>query len=211
MDKKAIIFDLDGTLWDSSKEVASSWSEITLLEPKPFIITQEAMMSAMGLAMPDIARKIMPNYYEDEEKMLLLDRCMEHENHYLVSHPGTLYPDVRKTLSLLRKNYHLMIMSNAQKGYIEAFLAGTNLSECFDDFTCWGEYQTSKSENILRLIKRNNIARAIYVGDTLKDEGETHKAGIPFVHAQYGFGKAINPEAKISKFSELPLVANNLL
>ena len=27
--KKGIIFDMDGTLWDSAKEVADSWSIIT--------------------------------------------------------------------------------------------------------------------------------------------------------------------------------------
>ena len=37
-------------------------------------------------------------------------------------------------------------------------------------------------------MKRNDIKRAIYVGDTIKDKKAAEYANIPFVYASYGFG-----------------------
>ena len=53
-------------------------------------------------------------------------------------------------------------------------------------------------------MERAKEKEAIYIGDTQGDEKETHLAGLPFIHAAYGFGKANNPEGVINDFSELP-------
>ena len=42
------------------------------------------------------------------------------------------------------------------------------------------------------------------------DERATRKAGIPFVHAAYGFGHAVQPDDSISSFSQLPAAAQRL-
>ena len=50
--KKGILFDLDGTLWDSSREVAISWQEA--LEKREDVdkeITTEMIQSVMGKSM----------------------------------------------------------------------------------------------------------------------------------------------------------------
>ena len=44
---------------------------------------------------------------------------------------------------------------------------------------------------------------AVYVGDTAGDMTAAHSAGLPFIHAAYGFGTADSPEYVISSFSEL--------
>ena len=53
--KKGILFDLDGTLWDSSAEVVDSW--LLALADYPQIrkqITREAIQSVMGKVMDEI-------------------------------------------------------------------------------------------------------------------------------------------------------------
>ncbi len=209
--KKGIIFDLDGTLWDSSKEVVDSWNEILkTYENGKYVITLEMMQSAMGLPMLDIGKKLWPAL-DEKEMISLLEKCMAYENEYLVTHPGKLYPDVRKTLLELKEKYSLFIVSNAQKGYIEAFLKGTKMDDCFLDHLCWGDTLASKDITILEIVKKHNLGDSIYVGDTSGDEKATRKAGLYFVHAAYGFGEASSPDASLKDFSSLLEVADSIL
>lgn len=209
--KKAIIFDLDGTLWDSSQEVVDSWNVIlSAYKDGRYVISLEMMQSAMGLTMLDIGRKLWPTLNE-KEMSDLLSRCMEYENEYLVEHPGKLYPYVQETLEELKKDYILLIVSNAQKGYIEAFLKGTKTHKYFAGHLCWGDTKTSKDLTILKIIKDFNIDKAVYVGDTHMDEISTKKAGLPFIHAKYGFGVASNPDGVAEDFSSLPSIVKCIL
>ena len=49
-----------------------------------------------------------------------------------------------------------------------------------------------------------------YVGDTQKDQDAARLAGIPFIHAAYGFGKVQAPDAVIRSLAELPDVIDAL-
>ncbi len=208
--KNGIIFDLDGTLWDSSEEVVASWNEIIKkYKGDKYLITLEMMQGAMGLPMLVLGRKLWPDMPKEEMKKLLI-LCMEYENKYLLTHPGKLFPMVKETLVELKKEYPLYIVSNAQKGYIEAFLESTNLSELFEDHLCWGDTLSSKDVTMLKLKEKNNLDDAIYVGDTLGDEEATNKAKLHFVHAAYGFGKAKKPEAVLNNFSSLPSITQEI-
>ena len=131
--KTGLIFDMDGTLWDSSENVAASWTEKMheLGYDRPDI-TREDIMNVMGLTMDRIADKIFGDLPKDE-RMELLDTCCQYENEYLRKNGGVLYPDLEKTLLRLKEKYHLYIVSNCQKGYIEAFLDYFGFWKYFDD------------------------------------------------------------------------------
>ena len=61
--------------------------------------------------------------------------------------------------------------------------------------------------------ERNGISKAdaVYIGDTEGDEKATRFAGIPFVWAKYGFGKALSPDAVLNDIKELPALLSSLL
>ena len=201
--KKGIIFDMDGTLWDSAAGVAESWNEAILAygyERKP--LTAGDIQSVMGKTMEDIADILFPELNVMQRKELL-DLCCRLENDYLRRHGGVLYPDIRKTMEKLKVNYHLYIVSNCQAGYIEAFLDYYKFHDLIEDIECYGNNDKPKGENIALLYQRNNLEDAVYVGDIQGDYDASMSAGVRFIHAGYGFGKVEADVPEIQKFSEL--------
>ena len=201
--KKGIIFDMDGTLWDSAAEVAESWNETVKragYDRKP--ITVKDIQSVMGKTMEDIADILFPELNVMQRKELL-DLCCRLENDYLRRHGGVLYPDIRKTMEKLKVNYHLYIVSNCQAGYIEAFLDYYKFHDLIEDIECYGNNDKPKGENIALLYQRNNLEDAVYVGDIQGDYDASMSAGVRFIHAGYGFGKVEADVPEIQKFSDL--------
>ena len=94
-------------------------------------------------------------------------------------------------------------MSNCQSGYIEAFLEHYSIEKYFKDYECSGNTGLSKEKNIKEVIKRNKIAKAIYVGDTIKDYESTKANELNFIWAEYGFGECNKYYKKIKDISDL--------
>ena len=62
--KKGIIFDMDGTLWDSAANVAKSWNEAAKKEGYEYNITAEDIMAVMGKPMDELAAIIFKKLYQ---------------------------------------------------------------------------------------------------------------------------------------------------
>ena len=209
--KPGIIFDMDGTLWDSSEGVAKSWTEIVNKEyDKERVITAEDIQGVMGRTMDKIADALFAELSK-EDRMSLLRKCCDYENEYLRIHGGVLYPELEETFKALRDDYDLFIVSNCQAGYIEAFLEHYGFWHYFKDIECYGNNDLPKDENIKKIVERNELTKAVYVGDIQGDYDSTMKAGLPFIHAAYGFGTIAEETVKINTFSELPKVAAEVL
>ena len=168
------------------------------------------MHGFMGRQLDEIARMIMPDL-PDSRRLAIMDECMDYELTYLKEHGGAmLYPKVRETLEILGKTSELMIVSNCQDGYIQTFLEFSGLGELFCDFESAGATGLTKGENNKLVIARNGIDRAIYIGDTQGDLDSADFAGIPFVHAAYGFGKTNRKTAKVNSFDEIPNIVKEI-
>jgi phosphoglycolate phosphatase len=202
---EAIIFDLDGTMWDAVEGICYSWNLVISKHPevRKELLTPGELGGYLGLPMTEIANRAFKSA-TDEEKQLIMDECCKVENDYLYEHGGTLYPKLEQTLLELKKKYKLFVVSNCQQGYIESFIHAHKLSACFDDIECWGNNKLPKGENNKLIMKRNNVAKAVYVGDTAGDEQSARDANIPFIFATYGFGQAINPDYRLDSFEQLP-------
>ena len=121
-----------------------------------------------------------------------------------------LTPEERQTLRTLADNYDLFIASNCQIGYIEAFLAGCGFTGLFRGHICYGETLLPKGESIKILLREYGIEKAVMVGDTDKDQEAAVFAGIPFIHAAYGFGSAKDPEGTADSFEALPAAVGSI-
>lgn len=206
MKTDGIIFDLDGTIWDSTETVVASNNEILAKEGySDKHITVDMMKSVMGLLNEDIAKIFYPDL-PHEERMALMDRCCQHENEYVGEHGGILYPEVEVTLQALAQRYPLYIVSNCQDGYIEAMFRAHGLQYLFQDHECSGRTGLPKWENIRKIVERNQLQAPVYIGDTSTDAASAKKAGVPFVFASYGFGEVQEYDARIAAFEDLKTI-----
>jgi phosphoglycolate phosphatase len=209
--KIGIIFDMDGTLWDSAEGVAESWNEI-IAEKKTNMppLTKEDIMNVMGLTMTEIGDIIFKDI-PAEERASLLGQCMDYENEYLSVHGGVLYPKLEETLAKLRETFPLYIVSNCQAGYIEAFLDHYGFHSYFLDHVCFGDNGLPKAKNIRLLARRNDLERYFYVGDIEADRIAAESGGAEFIHASYGFGTVSKKVPVLPAFSGLPELMDSLL
>lgn len=209
MNIDSIIFDLDGTLWDSTKVVLDSWN--TTLDKFSEVrrkLTLEDIKGIMGLKLEDIAAKLFP-YLDEKYRLNIIKECCKEECPFLEKKGGVLFPNLEDVLKKLAKKYKLFIVSNCECGYIEAFYEFHKLEKYFLDFENPGRTGLTKGENIRLIIERNKLKSSIYVGDTAGDQKAAKAAGIPFVYARYGFGEVEEYDFAIDSFEEI-LKINNI-
>ena len=183
-----MIFDVDGTMWDSRAIVAGAWNRVLErygFEPK---LTAELLTSEFGKpldeigvdlvpeANPEILAKMLPEWFEEEEADL------RKEMPYI-------YDGLEDALQTLSQRYPLFIVSNAQSGYIELFLEKTGFGNYFRGFVSNGDTGLPKDGNIRLIMDRYHLTDAVYVGDTQADGDCTRRARAKFAYASYGFGK----------------------
>ncbi len=207
--KNGILFDLDGTLWDSSQSVTESYNLALERLGYTLRMTQADIMGAMGKTMYEIAH-IFFDYIDPERAESIMDYCTEVENEYIKTHGGYIYEGVKETLEALKaQGWFIACVSNCQSGYIEDFLEYSGYGCLFDDIECWGNTLKLKAYNISLVAKRNGLDRVVYVGDTMGDYNSAMEAGAEFIHAAYGFGNV--PEGTPKADSIIDIISQNML
>lgn len=205
-----IIFDLDGTLWDSTSIELKSINDIIESEYDIPTITIDQLKNVMGYPLSEAAKVLFDKVNEQIGIQILKKSGIIMDQYLKESKSNLLYDKVKETISILMKKYKLFIVSNCKEGYIETFLQTQNLIEVFEDYECNGKTGLSKGQNIKLIMDRNSIKNAIYVGDTIHDKEAADYANIPFVYASYGFGKVEEYDYKIDEIKNLLELKNTL-
>ena len=205
MKYESIIFDIDGTLWDSRALIAEGYNIQLRKEGLHHLQTnEEVLLQLFGRTMSDIADNLFPEF-PAEERYALMDRCIASEDAYLEQHPcNTIaYPDILPTMEELAKKHRLFIVSNGQKGYPQLAAKKLGVAHLIEGYLSYGDTGTHKGETIRILMKNHNITDAVYVGDTQGDYEATLDAGVDFIWADYGFGQPDACHGTIHCFKDL--------
>src|ERR1700743_3373550 len=108
----SIIFDLDGTLWDSTGNVAIAWQEaIEQVDYVNDMMTREKIRSITGLAYNVIFDTLFP-HLDTGKRTELMQLCAKSELETLHTKGGELYPALEETLHYLSTKYRLFIVSH---------------------------------------------------------------------------------------------------
>ena len=196
-----IIFDVDGTLWNSTTVVEKAWNEA--LKDNGYgnySVTAGQLQGLFGKPMPEIIEAIMPGV-PLEEREAFAPKCYAYEHDYLTGEPGIMYPKILKTIRELAKTHRIFIVSNCQAGYIELFLSWSHIDDVITDHVCLGDNNLLKADNIRYIVRKHGLKDPVYIGDIQGDADASKAAGVKFIHAAYGFGK-VKEEDKYASVSE---------
>ncbi len=200
----ALIFDIDGTLWDSRELVAKGYNKQLRKEGLDHLcVDAEQLKGLFGKVLSEMA-DILFESLPQQERYPLLERCMSSENSQLKNDPCRIgYPGVKETLQKLRENHRLFIVSNSQSGYPQLCIRKLGLGELIEGHLCHGDTGLSKGQTILQLMQKHNIQKPLYIGDTQGDYEATLEAGIDFAWAAFGFGSPAGFTYRVDSFPEL--------
>ena len=207
MKYESLIFDIDGTLWDSRALVADGYNLQLRQEGLDHLQVQvDDLTPLFGKTQKELADVLFVSLPEEDREPLII-RCMQRENQFLAENACQVgYPGVKETLEELAKTHRLFIVSNCEKGYPEICMEKLGLTHLFSGHLCFGDTRTCKGETILKLMKDHGITSACYVGDTQGDADAAALAAIPFVYCTYGFGRVREYWKSIDSFTQLPTI-----
>ena len=185
---QAVIFDVDGTLWDSRGLVAEGYN-VQLKEEglEHLFVTVDDLTPLFGKVMTDLADALF-GVIPEKERYELMERCMATENRYLEENPCHIgYPKVKETIAQLSKKHRIFIVTNAQKGYAEVCIEKLGLGDYVSGWLSFGDTGTSKGKTIRTLMAKHGIENAVYIGDSDTDILTARNAGMDCISVTWGF------------------------
>lgn len=204
-----IIFDLDGTLWDTTYTTLEAANIIANKYDEVKEFKMKTITDGMGLSFDENVKNYFP-YLEYDKGAKYLDELIN-TNIGIMSNKGAkLYDGVEDVIKELSKKYKLGIITNNNDDYVKVFYKASKLEQYFTDYMGAATYGITKAEAIRKMVDRNNEENSYYVGDIEKDMLAAHTAGIGFIHAKYGFDKQLSSTYYIEDIKELPKLLINI-
>ncbi len=187
-----VMFDLDGTLIDSSVDIANAINYA--IEPygvKP--VTIQETISLVGEGITRLMEKIVKSQESEVRsninKDILVERFLEHYSSHLIDNT-TVYPMVRETLEKL-DGYKKAVISNKREALSSRVLDDLGLLK-YLNLVVGSDTTPERKPSpipILHVLSKLNIKTedAVIVGDSNFDIEAGKAAGIKTVAVTYGY------------------------
>ncbi|WP_457623349.1 HAD family hydrolase [Persephonella sp.] len=190
-DKELFIFDLDGTVIDSSKDIADAVN-FTLQELGYPVLPEEKIIKHVGYG----GKKLMEGVLNTTDEQLIKKAVSIFRDYYFrnPAEKTTLYPYVEELLRLLKdRRKKIAIVTNKYEDISRRILESLKILNIVD-FLVGGDSVEKKKPDpmpILHAVNRlsSNIEKTVMIGDSEADIQAGKGAGVFTVYVTYGFGK----------------------
>ena len=187
MSKKLIIFDMDGTLVNSSLTIANAINYV------------RQNLGFDPMAQEDILRHvndhtINPAQYFYHAKAFDTDHERWFSEYYTKNHESelVLYDGIKELLHSLKGNGHTLgVATNAYRSSTIESLTHLDVYDIFDGIACYDDVPQGKPEPDMlhRLLDELNYKKheSLFVGDGPRDEMAAKRAQIDYIMVDWGF------------------------
>jgi phosphoglycolate phosphatase len=185
-----IVFDLDGTLVDSSVDLANAVNAL-LVELGAAPIRTADVVGMVGDGAAVLVRRALTAAGLDPETPAALDRFLAHYDPHLLDNTRP-YAGIPETLQALSERVGLAVLTNKPSRATALMLTGLGLRHFFREViggdTSWG--RKPAAAGLLHLCEGAGVGpdRTLLVGDSAVDLATARNAGTRICLARYGFG-----------------------
>ncbi|MGH9385241.1 MAG: HAD-IA family hydrolase [Vicinamibacterales bacterium] len=183
-----IVFDLDGTLIDSARDLADAASELVQsYGAAPLQVSQVVGMVGDGASM--LVRRALEKSSLDPATAGALSRFLEMYDRRLLDHT-VAYPGLGESLSVAVQHGPLAVLTNKPLVPSVRILEALGLRGFFWKIVGGDSAYPRKPDpaGLLAMMAEAPGQRSIMVGDSPADSKTADAAGCAFAFARYGFG-----------------------
>lgn len=206
---QSIIFDMDGTLFQTDKilevSLEDTFNHLRLLNKWDAVTPIDKYREIMGVPLPKVWETLLPNHSKEVREQTdayFLERLIEN----ISSGKGALYPNVYEVFSYLKEEgYSIYIASNGLTEYLKAIVGHYNLDDWVTEtFSIEQIESLNKSDLVRHMIKKYDITSGAVVGDRLSDIKAAKDNGLVSIGCRFDF-------AQESELAQADLVIEKLI
>jgi adenosylhomocysteine nucleosidase len=207
----AIIFDMDGTLFqtdrilelalDDTFKLLAEMNVWDIEEPTPI----DTYRRIMGVPLPVVWETLLPAHSQGirvEANEIFHTKLIDH----IQKGNGALYPGVTDVLTFLKKeNLDVYIASNGQTAYLEAIVEQYDLNRWVTEVFSIDRIESlDKTELVGEIIRKYSIKHGAVVGDRLSDINAAKRNGLTAIGCRFDF-------AQEEELEQADMVINSLV
>lgn len=206
---QSIIFDMDGTLFQTDKilelSLDDAFNHLRLLNKWDTATPTDKYREIMGVPLPKVWEALLPNHsneVREQTDAYFLKSLVEN----IRSGKGALYPNVKEVFSFLKENNcSIYIASNGLTEYLNAIVSYYNLDNWVTEtFSIQQIESLNKSDLVQSIIEKYGITNAAVVGDRLSDINAAKDNGLVAIGCNFDF-------AQEDELSQADIVIEDLL
>ena len=187
-----LIFDLDGTLFDSAPEILVCLKKA--LQHNDIDIKDNLNESIIGSPLEETLKNLIQK--KDKAKIDKIIECFIELYDSDYCYKTKLYKGVQETLEVLEKKKNLILITNKRITPTENMLKNAKIIELFDSYFSVDPSDQSKKDKSMLISKtikdyKINPKNTAYIGDTMGDFIASKKNNIKFIFAGWGYGKYV--------------------
>jgi phosphoglycolate phosphatase len=192
-----VVFDLDGTLVDSWKDLAVA-ANLLVREYGGQTLVEESVASMVGDGAGALVARAFAAAGLGDAPPEALPRFLAIYDQHLLDHT-VAYPGIREILADLATRARLAVLTNKPGGATRRVIEGVGLASFFSHIVAGDGVFARKPDpaGLLHLMREAGATAAgtLLVGDSENDLETARRAGTSICLARYGFGCRLTPEA----------------